>query len=435
MDGASRRQVTGALWIAGYASMALTPLALIVFGRPPSSNFRESLAFSLGLIGFALLGLQFLTVARSRRVAAPFGIDVVMRFHQQMSFVAAAFLVSHPILLLTTRPSQVLDPRAGVVLGQVALGLLLLTILGAVFRLRLRLGYELWRLGHGIGAVSVLTLAAAHIVAVGTWVDAPWEKVVFVALAVGAIGAYAEVRLVRPLRQLRRRWEVDEVTEVAAETWDVVLRPIDHDGLRFGAGQFAWVRFADSPFGLREHPFSFSSAQDDDRIRFTIKSLGDDTAEIGSLDPGTRAFVDGPFGAFQLDRYPADRLLLVAGGVGIAPILSILRTMAASGDRRPVELLVANDHEHDIIHRQQLDELAEALDLRIVHVLAEPSDDWDGERGYVDAELLRRQAVDGPGRLQCFVCGPPPMMDATIEALRTLGVPANAIHQEVFDFV
>ena len=70
----------------------------------------------------------------------------------------------------------------------------------------------------------------------------------------------------------------------------------------------------------------------------TIRNLGDYTSGIAKVPPGRRVFLDGPYGAFTADSAPADMLVLIAGGVGITPMMSIVRTFADNGDKRPVLL-------------------------------------------------------------------------------------------------
>ena len=127
-------------------------------------------------------------------------------------------------------------------------------------------------------------------------------------------------------------------------------------------------------------------------ICFTIKASGDFTARIGEFHPGNWATVDGPYGLFShLVRAPwSEPLIMIAGGVGITPILSMLRHMAATGDDRPVTLIWGNRREDDIVYRKELEALADGpMNLRIHHVLSE-QESWPGLTGFVDAPLLGR---------------------------------------------
>ena len=125
---------------------------------------------------------------------------------------------------------------------------------------------------------------------------------------------------------------------------------------------------------------------------------------------------------------------MIAGGIGITPILSMLRHMAATGDDRPVTLIWGNRREDDIVYRQQLEALAAGpMNLRIHHVLSE-QESWPGLTGFVDAPLLGRVLSDEQLRGQVFLCGPPVMMASVGRALRSMNVPRRRIHTERFAF-
>jgi ferredoxin-NADP reductase len=100
-------------------------------------------------------------------------------------------------------------------------------------------------------------------------------------------------------------------------------------------------------------------------------------------------------------------------------------------------LFYANRRWEDVTFREQLAELEESRpQLRVVHVLEEPHEDWTGETGRIDADLIRRHPSERTfKRLEYFVCGSDPMMDAIEKLLLEIGVPANRLNTERFNFV
>jgi predicted ferric reductase len=188
---------------------------------------------------------------------------------------------------------------------------------------------------------------------------------------------------------------------------------------------------------MREHPFSVSSSPElaPGRIELTIKELGDFTRTIGATAAGDRAYVDGPYGAFSIDRHPARGYVFLAGGIGIAPVMSMLRALADRGDARPHVLFHAYRRWDRLTFREALEALGTRLDLRIVYVLEEPPDGWDGERGRITADLLARYLPEDRAEREYFVCGPEPMIDATERALRDNGVPMARVRSELFNLV
>jgi ferredoxin-NADP reductase len=138
---------------------------------------------------------------------------------------------------------------------------------------------------------------------------------------------------------------------------------------------------------------------------------------------------------FSIDQYEGAGFCLIAGGVGIAPAVSMLESLADRGDVRPVVLFAGNRNWDSIILRERIDELTRRLNATIVHVLEEPPPEWTGERGYLDADILARHLPDGFRRFQFFACGPTPMLAAVEAALVAIGAPADRIHTERFDWV
>lgn len=153
------------------------------------------------------------------------------------------------------------------------------------------------------------------------------------------------------------------------------------------------------------------------------------------MRPRTTVYVDGPHGVFSIDQYEGVGFCLIAGGVGVAPVMSMLRTLADRGDVRPVVLFSAHRDWDAVPFREEIDRLTGRLNLRTVHVIEQPPPGWTGETGYVTAGMLRRHLPHGYPRFQFFVCGPNPMLDAMEAVLPGIGVPADRIHTERFAWV
>lgn len=140
------------------------------------------------------------------------------------------------------------------------------------------------------------------------------------------------------------------------------LQPQHPPAFAYSPGQFAWLSLRASPFALQEHPFSISSSPTGaGPLQFTIKELGDFTSTIGAIKVGEVAYVDGPYGNFSIDAHPvASGYVFVAGGVGIAPIISMLRALADRGEQRPLWLFYGNRRWEGVVFRAELDALCVA---------------------------------------------------------------------------
>lgn len=427
-------------WVLLYAIVAIGPLVVaLTADPPPGRGFLEELSVALGFVGLAMMGLQFAAVSRFARVSAPFGLDVVLHFHRQIAFVALAFVLAHPAIMAAERSVDLINPVAAhwtARAGQLSVIAVVALVATSVWRRRLGLSYEAWRVLHGILAVVAVAAALVHVERVGHYVSGPWKQGLWALFSAVFVALLVNTRVVQPVRQLRRPWRVTSVQPERGDAWTLTLEPEGHGGLRFLPGQFAWLRVHRSPFAVREHPFSFSSsAERPERISFTIKAAGDFTSRVGAIPPGTRAYVDGPYGVFSYDRSQGDGFVFVAGGVGITPIMSMLRTLADRGDRRPCLLLYGNADWDGVIFRAELEDLRDRLDLRVVHVPESPPEGWDGEHGLMDGALLDRHLPERPERQRYFLCGPPPMMAAVRDLLAARGVAPADIEFERFDLI
>jgi predicted ferric reductase len=280
-------------------------------------------------------------------------------------------------------------------------------------------------------------LGLGHAIGVGNYLGLFWKAVLWTAIALIALWLLVYVRLVKPWLMLKKPYLVEGVRSERGDVWTLALRPRGHKGFQFQPGQFAWITLEISPFRMREHPFSMSSNGDNlEKIEFSIKALGDFTNTIKDVPPGTKAFLDGPYGVFTTDRYEDTAgFVLIAGGIGITPMISMLITQAERKDERPYLLIYASKTWEDITFREELNELKGKLDLNLVHVLKEPPEDWPGETGYVDKELLERYIPKRRATRQYFICASPKMMEQVEIALHQLEVPPMNIHMEHFNLV
>jgi predicted ferric reductase len=434
--------LAAALWIGLYLVLVLTPLlVLLVAPGPPGRGFLWNLAIALGFSGTTMMGVQFLLTARFKRVTAPYGIDIIYAFHRNLAVVALLVVLAHPLLLLASDPALLgdLTPFGGpwqMTAGVLSLLLLCALVASSVWRKRLRLEYDRWRLWHVALALATFTLAGVHIEGVGYYVSSPWMRPLWIAIPASVAAVALHVRVVRPWWLHRRPYRVVERRAERGDAWTLELEPQGHRGFDYQPGQFAWLTLRDRPSAMHEHPFSFSSSPTrPGRLGFTIKELGDFTRTIKDVTPGTLAFVDGPYGAFSLDRYPAPGYVFVAGGIGIAPMLSMLRALADRRHRGPLLLVYGHRRWERVTFREDLETLQATLDLRVVYVLQEPPAGWTGETGLLTGEVLARHLPEPRTDFEYFVCGPNPMIEAVEQSLYRLGVPLLRIHSEVFDLV
>lgn len=428
-----------------YLLLCLLPLVVACVGPlPPGRGFWVEFGVAIGFVGAGMMGVQFVLTARFPAFSMSMGQDTLLRFHRVAGMLAAGFTLGHPVVLIAADPGyasffdpRVNLPRAGA-LTSVTLAIIGLIAL-SVLRPRLAIRYEWWRLSHGLLAAFIMLVAAAHVVMVDHYSEPLAKKAALVAVIGAPVLMFVHMRVVRPWRLWRRPWRVVSMEREIDRVWTVRLEPVGHAGVRFRAGQFAWVTFADSAFALRQHPFTIASdAGRPGSLSFTIKQLGDFTNQIGLIAPGSTAFVEGPAGNFVIPA-GAERVVFVAGGIGITPAMAIIRTAVAAGTSRPFRLIYATRTLGNAPFRDELERLAAAHAWLTVHHVLEESPEGLGlgvveASGFVDEAVLRKLVSAEEFRAGVFmICGPVPMMDGVEGALLDMGVDRARVRSERFD--
>ncbi|NGP52701.1 ferric reductase-like transmembrane domain-containing protein [Thioalkalivibrio sp. XN8] len=449
--GSNRRQqilrgLNGPALLGLYLLVVLLPLVLAALTGPAGRNFWRELGSGLALVGLAMLWFEFVLSGRFRTFSGKVGIDITMRVHQLAALALLGFLVLHPLAYAVPRladdPGRVLPFLARLFTaeayrsGVLAWLLLLVLVPMAFWRDRLPCRYEAWRASHGLLAALAAGFGLHHTLSVGSRSDHPALAGLWLALAGVALLTLLFVYVVKPLLQHRRPYLVTANRQVAPRTWELRLRPEHDAAMDFLAGQFAWLNVGHSPFSLTEHPFSISSAPADlPEVGFSIKQSGDFTGRIGEVPVGTRAWLDGPHGHFVVPADPHERLVFIAGGVGFAPVMSILRQLRATGSKLPLTLLYGNRIEAQVLYRGELEAMAAEMPLDLRLVLSEPPPGWRGLAGQLSGDLLAG-CLDPERRSGWlyFVCGPPPMMRSVEHTLVGFGVPSRRIIAEHFKY-
>ena len=435
-----------AILLTFYLLIALAPLALAHMQDLPRRSFSDELSSALAMVGFAMLLMEFALSGRFRSISGSTGIDLTMRFHQLIARSLTAFIVIHPFLYVTPLKHSLpwdstgqltlgLSPTSTLI-GFVGWLLLVLLVVTAICRDQLPYRYETWRLSHGLGAALIAILGSYHTIDAGRYSGHAYLTVFWLGLLGLALSTLLYVYIITPLLQLRHPYRVVSVKEVARKTWELNIEPKSGMTIEFAAGQFVWLTLDRSPFAVTEHPFSISSCPANRPIiGFTIKEVGDFTNKIGSIPLGARAYIDGPHGNLTLAGRSGTGIAFIAGGVGLAPIMSILRQLSVEKDERPLKLIYGNRLVEQIMYQDELDEMKDILDIEIHHTLSEPPAGWVDGVGQLDEAVLRRYLeFEGHARWLYVVCGPAPMIDGVESNLEALGVPLGQIVSEKFSY-
>lgn len=430
-------------WTAIYLFFVLGPLfALLIGALPPGRDFATEFSVALGYSGLAMMGLQFGLTARFRYVTQPLGEDVIYHFHRRISLIALGLVFAHPIILLVAGseslalPDSIWQLPLGAVFAGVSIGSLLLLVVTALWRTRLKISYEAWHASHIVLALVSVGAGLFHMMAWGFYLTDPGKRAFWIGMVALWIALLLYVRILKPLFMLRRPYRITGVRKERGDTLTLVMHPQGHAGFRFRPGQFGWLTLWGSPFKITGHPFSFSSSAEvaDGRVEMTIRRLGDFTGAVQKVAAGQRVYLDGPYGSFTTPA-SGNVNVMIAGGIGITPMMSMIRTFADRGDQRLLVLIYGSKDWESTTFREELEAMKARVNLTLVHVLSQPHAGWTGECGYIDAELLKRRLPRGYAEHEYFICGPNVMMDAIEAALGDMGVPLSRYHSERYSFV
>ncbi|SHM86140.1 ferredoxin reductase family protein [Actinacidiphila paucisporea] len=366
------------------------------------------------------------------------GSDRTARWHSALGRYTVCLLVAHVTLVLWGYAVQAHRGLVGeattVVLTYPDMlkgttgGLLLLTV-GVVSAraVRRRVRYETWYYLHLLTYLAIF-LAFWHQLALGAdFSSHPLARAFWYALYVTPAAAVLWYRIAVPLRlNLRHRLRVAYVVREAPGVVSVIVHGERLPELAARAGQFLRWRFLAPGLRWTASPYSLSTAPRPDLLRITVKEVGGHSAALARLRPGTRIWAEGPYGALTSDRRTRQKVLLLAGGVGVTPLRALFESLPARpGD---LTLIYRARRAEDLALRGELESIARSRGARLHYLLNQA----DGRSPRFTADTLRA-AVPDIARHDVYLCGPPGMARASYEALRHADVPARHIHHESFE--
>ena len=441
-------------WLVLYFIIPLIPIGLI-FSSPVGGSTDPVYLISVvsGACAFVWLVNQLVISARPKFIEKNYGMDRMYRFHSWMAVVCVGLLIVH-------RQTKLAWMGFVPTIAQIAAILFILAVLFAVIflantRLRklkfvqnmvrfadqkLGLGFNRVVLFHNLTVVASV-LMVLHVSTTGAAdLSFPVRLFYWIYFGLGA-GFYLAHKVVRPWIQSRGAYRVEEVIEELPTIRTLRLRPPGNKPLfTYKPGQFAFIKPLGGDVIREEHPFTISSSPvNREAITFTIKALGDFTASLELMEPGIPVRVDAPYGVFSYQqRAPGEPMGMIAGGIGITPILSMLRTLRKTEPKRQVTFLWAVNQAEELFCKEELDAAAAEMPNFTWHPVVAFDESWPGEKGFVDKDKLGRLLLDGADdantSMDIYLCGPPVMMDLVTGHLKDLGVPAGRILSERFSF-
>ncbi|MFF2128605.1 ferric reductase-like transmembrane domain-containing protein [Streptomyces olivochromogenes] len=366
------------------------------------------------------------------------GSDRVARWHAMAGRYTVSLLVAHVTLILFGYAAQdgagIVHETLSVVFDypdmlKATTGTLILFAVGitSARAARRRISHEFWYYLHLLTYVAVF-LTFFHQLALGSdFVGNSAAQAAWYVLYLGTAALVVWFRLLAPVRlNLRHKLRVESVYREAPGVFSVVVGGERLDELGAEAGQFFRWRFLSDGMRWTSTPYSLSAPPRPDRMRITVKALGDHSAAVGLLRPGTRVWAEGPYGALTAERHTGRKALLIAGGVGITPLRALFETLP--GGPGDVTLLYRASTAEDLALGAELEAIAQWRGARVLYAV----NGADGTRPRFTADSLRA-CVPGLAGHDVYLCGPPAMARDLYGALRAAGVPDRRIHHESFE--
>ncbi len=381
-----------------------------------------------GLIGFLFLSMLIFSGDTARYFDRFFGINNIILFQRKFSLVTFSFVLLHPIFFIISSKSALpyIIPNFSLIplaVGIISLYFLIIIMISSY--LYKRISYRIWQYIH-ILTYLLFFFSLYHAIKIGSDYSYFPIKVVYFILAILIIIGIV-YRTHYKIKQLSDKFYVREIRKETEDAFTLILET--NNKFTFKPGQFCFLRINKKGIYAR-HPFTISSLPEEKYLSFTIKLKGRFTKEAFNLKSGEEIFIDGPFGIFTLDKADKNKeLVFIAGGVGITPFFSIIKSNLNSDIKRDITLFYCTKTLENMIFRRELDNIKENW-FKKIYVLSR--DECSGyEKGRINKEIIIKNLGD-VSNCTFFICGPEEMNKCVVKELAELGVKKQDIIIESF---
>ena len=433
--------------IIGAATLLLVgAMSIPFFFESPSMWYKFGLAKALlrtgkmlGLAAATLLFFQLIQAARLKVLDRVFSLPGLVRSHRLNAIVIFFLALLHPILVLSSEEKLIIPLELRYWPEWVGVGVLTLIVIHfsvSQWRRAFRITFHGWLLWHRCVGVFILGLAALHILFVSeTFSEEGFPRTAVMVSTAIIVVLWLWVRS----GWLRVRKMPLAVTRVAPEGKSctcIELSPITDRPYQYLPGQFVFVSVHSKYISREPHPFTLSSTPTRPQcLQITVRASGDWTRHIDRVVEGDSVSIQGPFGRFSHILTDPDReIVMIAGGIGITPMLSMLRFMVDRQDHRAVTLIWSNHSREDIVYEEEFNDLmSKPIGLRSVFVFTGSSAEGVST-GRLNLEKLQTMLQTCSRRAAIFMCGPVQMMKQVKGDLKRIGFTSCSIYTETFGF-
>jgi len=399
-----------------------------------STAFFYLLGKLAGLIGFLFLSLLIFSGDTARFFDRFFGMDKIIKFQRKFALVTTIFVFLHPVFFVLSGRSVLpyIIPDFSVIplaLGTISLYIFIIVMIAS--KIYKRISYNIWQYIHLL-TYLLFFFSLYHAVNWGSDYKLVPLKIIYgitlMFLVTGIIyRTYYKIK-----QKYAGRFYVQEIKKETKDTLTLTLKT--ERAFLFKAGQFCFLRLNKDKLYAR-HPFTISSSPKENELCFKVKLTGRFTKVLSELEKGEEVIIDGPFGIFTIED-ERKNLVFIAGGVGIAPFLSMIKDrMIADGKIQNVTLLYGSKTKEDIICKGWLDGIKKDWFKKVYilnnnHSLSDP-EIHKYETGHINKEIIKKH-IENMDNSVFYICGPELMKNSLKETLNELGVNKQNIVIEDF---
>ena len=433
--------ISWAAWVAGIG-MGITIAMQVSTLHTHDINTVYGAVLSLSrlaaLVGTYLSVIGIFLIARIPVVEKSIGHDQLVIWHRNLGPWSLYLIGAHFLLVVVGYAGQdqmslareiwrMLNDFAWMWWALAGFVLMIQAGITSYKKARAKYSYETWWMLHVLTYGAVASAFMHQIQNGQMFIEHPLNRAYWIGLYVVMAVAIGYWRFWVPIwRSLKVNLRVAKIVVEGPGVVSVIMKGRNLDQLAAQGGQFFGWRFLTKGHVLMSHPYSLSAAPTKSHVRITVKDLGDHSRSLAFLKPGTRVFVEGPYGAFTAGRSTRPHVVLVGGGVGITPVRALMDEFNGGAQ---IDVIFRASREEDLVLKGEMDYLANNSggSMRIHYLVGSRKNHPMDARSL---KALAPQIADS----DIYICGPEPLVSAVRAAAEELGVPKNRFHDEAFAF-
>ena len=401
----------------------------LLFSNNPG-DFFIALGRLSGLLAEFFILIQLLLISRFSSIEREYGFDKLISIHKKVGFSLGIFIISHPLFLTIGYAKsnnisfikQFLNFQnswEGVFGATLAFIIIILISIFSIKKIRSKVPYEVWYFAH-LPLYIAFAIAFGHQINTGDMTNG-WAILYWFILNIIVFLILISYRFIKPLYYFyKHKFIIEKIVKENKDVYSIYISGKNMNQFKFQEGQFATLIFLQKNMFFH-HPFSFSNAFNGKNIRLTIKSSGDFTSKINNLKTGTHVWIDGPVGTFTLQNAINKKYLFIAGGIGISPIFSLIKSIKDTSD---AFLLYSNKTEENVVFKDEI--IQSGINTSFFYT-------DQGIQNRIDIKKIEQVCPDYKKR-DIYICGPTKMTINLVKNLKSNGLSSEQIHFEKFDY-